>query len=664
MSQLRIMAARRVWFLILMICTLSICSIASDRSHQHETRQSRRRRRRSADNGNRRHDQRQHSAKNGLDEISTLFDRLSEDSPDLDSTNTSNWIEQMGNDLQIFLRNNVFGQNDVDSRSDSFLSHVTSTHPEGDSADASAQHGNIRSGDDASSAADSTESTSPNWLDAFIEGISHTDDAHDNDHAQVRDEEKESFLEGLTTISQQWKESSTKIPTIDAIKAVFSALDDVLKQLDRTFGKVFEGFDSFPLAVVYFLAYEDSQKNVSWKRRQHLWYDQVPRNVMVELHDALYLSQLAYVDSLQVFADGLRRFHNNSWQLVYGSTESRPNYPANFLLVHKQMAPMHEKKPRHHADAMQSIMPWESKPWLEYEEDADSNGRSNEIEVVLVVRGTKELTDVLSDGMLEPVPYRDGFAHGGILQGGLELAEEHLPKLRQLLEHSGRERIKLYIVGHSLGAGAGTIAAMEFNEYDFITVEAVGFGCPALLSPELSESVKDYVETIVADSDIVPRMSGATLVNVLLDMMKLEWKEQFHADLEFYVARAKQMSPLAKLVPKADDLKKWFEALIADKSDHPIRQIADSGKHADAHTRHSAGIQRTEPVLIPPGSCIHMYRDGVGYTAAYTPCDFFNQVDVSRTAVDDHMIMTGYHRAMVTWVRDQDQNFMVGVSPM
>ena len=63
--------------------------------------------------------------------------------------------------------------------------------------------------------------------------------------------------------------------------------------------------------------------------------------------------------------------------------------------------------------------------------------------------------------------------------------------------------------------------------------------------------------------------------------------------------------------------------------------------------------ERSTVQLFPPGTCIHLYRDGVGVTACYTPCDFFSEFDVSRTMVDDHLIATGYDRLFHEWARQQ-----------
>jgi pimeloyl-ACP methyl ester carboxylesterase len=96
-----------------------------------------------------------------------------------------------------------------------------------------------------------------------------------------------------------------------------------------------------------------------------------------------------------------------------------------------------------------------------------SNGENfmNSLEAVLVVRGTKDMSDMMSDALLEPVDYGvDGKAHDGIYRSSLWLHETYRQFLEQLVRHTGRSKLKLWLVGHSLGAGTAALACLEFNK--------------------------------------------------------------------------------------------------------------------------------------------------------------------------------------------------------
>jgi len=441
------------------------------------------------------------------------------------------------------------------------------------------------------------------------------------------DETKNEFLASLLgQVRMNLDHLDKNIIGFEFLDIILDAMDKAYGQLQNTFGDLVEDIDiTIPLALKYFLEQEDGMKNPSWKRGQHKFHSSIPKKKVMELHEALYLSQLTYVSTIEEFNLGLSKFQNGMWELGYGIAKSLPDMPAHFLLIHKNIKPLPDTK------YQIPLLPWE------YIKDT-------ELLVALAVRGTKELADAIADASLEPVEYREGYSHSGILKNGLNLAKRLLPKLEELLKLSGRDKIRLYLAGHSLGAAAAAIAAIEFNDYEWIIAESVGFGCPSLLSQELSESTKDFVTTVVADADIVPRMSGASINNLFLDLIEFDWTSSVLKDIEVSLEKVRALKPLIKnILPKTDDVLQWAEELINSK----IRPKLDEREKK----------KRIPNFLIPPGNCIHFYRDGVGYSASYIPCSFFSSIDLARTLVDDHMIMTGYHRAMVTIVRDWEKNF-------
>lgn len=212
-----------------------------------------------------------------------------------------------------------------------------------------------------------------------------------------------------------------------------------------------------------------------------------------------------------------------------------------------------------------------------------------------------------------------------------------------------RDKVKVILIGHSLGAGAAVIAGMELREHDFLDVEVVGFGCPSLLSRDLSESTKDYITTVVNDADIVSRMSGASMTNILLDLMDYDWTQDALEDLEFSLERARESFPdFASFFPDTQKALEWFETRLNEVVRPNLLQ-----------RKNTQQTERLPSVLIPPGTCIHLFRDGYGVTGTYTPCDFFSSVEFSLTLLDDHLIPTGYNRALLAAAQDTDRDYSV-----
>jgi Lipase (class 3) len=243
----------------------------------------------------------------------------------------------------------------------------------------------------------------------------------------------------------------------------------------------------YPTNLFYYMEHEDSKKTPSWKRRMHRFYKGIDIDCVDDLNDHLQLAALSYADTAEEVQEGLEN-NKTPYEVVLVDTNSYPNRPAHFIAV-KRAQPI----------------------WSPY------------LEVLISVRGTKTIEDALTDLLCDYKDYKGGKAHSGVLNGGQYLAQRHKPLLMKLLKSSGKKEIKLTLVGHSLGAGAASIIGMELHDEPKFIVNVVGFGCPALLSKDLSEKTRSYITTVVADSDCVPRLSAATVVNALLDIMEYNY---------------------------------------------------------------------------------------------------------------------------------------------
>ena len=471
--------------------------------------------------------------------------------------NLFRWFDEMGDRTRKFLESNVFGQQDLaSSASDgeeskkapsNFLEHLFSSS----------------SGEGSKTEAEANENPYIPLFNRLTQvGEAIMGDASTKNPLS-KDELAKTLVQRAQSLIANANENDQKLNMMEFVNLLKENFDKVMVQLEATFGTLLKDqtIDAGLLAVamIYYVGHEDATKTPTWKRRQHRFYESVNQQFVTELHDALYLSQLAYVDTIDQIRTGLQSFQQDAWELLYATTESLPDLPAHFLMIHKQLAPLD----KNNIDIL-PILPWER--------DRQSN---QVVTVTLSVRGTKHLTDALADGLLEPADYRGGKAHGGILAAGKKLVEKHLPILKEILKHSGREKIKLFIVGHSLGAGAGSIAAMEFQEYDFIDVEAVGFGCPSLLSRELSESTKDYITTIVSDADVIPRMSGSSMVNLLAKLLGFDWTSEVLEDAEFSLERAQMTTPFGSMLPDKQKLQEF----LTDFLEKQVRtRLRDTGK--------------------------------------------------------------------------------------
>ena len=269
---------------------------------------------------------------------------------------------------------------------------------------------------------------------------------------------------------------------------------------DINLSDLFQSIPNFA-ALHYYLEHQESIKTPSWKRRRHRFQSAVEVMKVNELNEALILSELSYADNVEEVRAGLESLYDvdessklkkeksnkAQWELLFCDTQSRPNEPSHFLAIQKNAS--------------------------QYDDT---------LHLLMVVRGTKSMSDLITDAMMEATDHEydgvKGKAHVGLTRSGEYLTKRHMKLLATLLQLSDKRKLDITLVGHSLGAGAATIAAMNMNSDQFsrdignggdnnvkVSANVIGFGCPALLSQNLSLMTRNFVTTVIADNDVIPR---------------------------------------------------------------------------------------------------------------------------------------------------------------
>ena len=256
------------------------------------------------------------------------------------------------------------------------------------------------------------------------EGTTETSTATTNEIILAR------VLERTKVLTQ--KQEDTSVGMRDFMECMRSALMKVAQQLQDNFGELLAtNIDAFiVLAIPYFAMARDAENSPLWKRKLHRFYPKVTKDEWIDLHDALYLSHLAYVNTIKEFETGLEAFQEGAWKKLYGTTQSLPDLPASFLLIHKELDPLENNNNNNNKQPNQ-ILPFQT-PLDVLQEVLRKPPPQTEVLVTLVIRGSKDLPDFLNDGLLEPEEYRGGYAHHGILASGKNLVQQYLPILKEL----------------------------------------------------------------------------------------------------------------------------------------------------------------------------------------------------------------------------------------
>ena len=346
--------------------------------------------------------------------------------------------------------------------------------------------------DEKKSSGGGLQSMASNFL-SFISGQKKDASAIDELVARTRDSIEQGDVEDSTSFA-------------DILKMINSYKNDIGEIAQKYVGDI-DLSEVSPNALFYYLEYEDERKNPSWKRRVHRFCAGLDMKKVYELNDYCSLAQLCYADTVDLIREGLET-HSAPHELVYAEIRSQPGKPANFLALRR-----------------------------------DQPSNSQHLEVLIGVRGTKSIADALTDMLCDVDDYRGGKAHKFILESGKFLVEKHRDLLDKLLKESGKKKLKITLVGHSLGAGAASIAGIELNDDPRFDVEVIGFGCPALLSKELAEQ-NSFIQTVVNDSDVIPRTSAIAIVNLILNVKEFDWTKYMQRDVSQSVAEIQRVQPV------------------------------------------------------------------------------------------------------------------------
>eukprot|EP00581_Thalassiosira_minuscula_P007834 CAMPEP_0183705544 /NCGR_PEP_ID=MMETSP0737-20130205/2589_1 /TAXON_ID=385413 /ORGANISM="Thalassiosira miniscula, Strain CCMP1093" /LENGTH=602 /DNA_ID=CAMNT_0025932701 /DNA_START=144 /DNA_END=1952 /DNA_ORIENTATION=+ len=419
------------------------------------------------------------------------------------------------------------------------------------------------------------------------------------------------FIQKASELTRYLQSGKAKRGFLELHDAMMKALGEVTESVWRNFGHI-DWHRLKPFSIAYFVEHMETLITPSWKRRAHAFAPTVSANEVKELHKALYLTNLAYLDTVEEIKQGLKQ-ESSEWELIYAQLKNAPGEPAHYIALRKE-------------------------PLLH------SMVRQDSLDVLLVIRGTKDFSDVLSDGLLDAVEFRGGLGHAGLVQSGKFIVDHHIDLLHSLLKMAKKEKIKLTLLGHSLGAGAAAIAAIIFNEdQKAIDANVIGFGCPALLSEELSKAATPYITTIISDADMIPRLSGPTLINAVFDVMSYDWIEKGLTDLRSGLEFIRTNMPFDIPVEHVESVYKYIKQFLDDNIKIEIEEMAKA--------------TREDVVLMPPGNCIHFYRDGVSVTGKKISCEFFDSLEISRTMLDDHLVGIGYNRMLLDYMRHHLEDY-------
>ena len=282
--------------------------------------------------------------------------------------------------------------------------------------------------------------------------------------------------------------------------------------------------------------------------------------------------------------------------------------------------------------------------------------------ILLVIRGTDNNFDLLTDCCACGVPFEDGgYVHSGMHRAAKWFMDHELDTLLNLLIETPEAHIQL--VGHSLGGGTAAILAALLRPYD-PTAQAVAIGPPPVadVATSIAFDLDGLCTSFIHENDIVSRASLTAIDGVREEIQAFPWWDHAKADMlasPWISTPAAVVSSMASSLPSISapaPLADVWSASMASLSAasawlRPSKGLATGDPFHVEHSELEVAIE-----LVPPGRIYHLFKapqdpDDPGthinlldpdpdrplqYFMKRVPPETFSKINMVNSAFEDH----------------------------
>ena len=387
-----------------------------------------------------------------------------------------------------------------------------------------------------------------------------------------------------------------------------------------------------------------------------------------ELNEAIRIAPLALKSVYEEDeVENQRIARSQGWSLVYCESKSLPEKPAYSMYAC-------------HINNRHLI---------------DDNSEQYRGEVVLAVRGTSTIQDVVTDIRSQPIlfpPSKDSidrllngeiykaenfddvkltsergrkdkedsggcaddtydwlwiegnnYACGGMARAAMWLLSQVGPSLRRFHEMGYR----ITLTGHSLGGAVSTLLAYMIKSR-FPSTFVVAYSCPAMVDENIAEEMRSYVLTVILRDDVIPRFTPKAIRLLMSDLskFKLKYKEHMQLDYNDAIERAGSLwSPRWRAIHNAHQVK-------SNKANFSLNDLIDGGNmlsssNDDGDFDEIKDIKRD---FFVPGVIIHIYSYRGKYRSAVIKNnhEVLQKIDIYGNIFADHFSKNVFNALLET----------------
>lgn len=143
--------------------------------------------------------------------------------------------------------------------------------------------------------------------------------------------------------------------------------------------------------------------------------------------------------------------------------------------------------------------------------------------ILFLFKGTSSINDIITDLNVSIQPFEDGHVHQGMYESAKWFDQKFKEKILKLKE---KTNYSLKLIGHSLGSGVASILTILWKDIE--NIKCYSFGCPSVLSLNLSEKYSSFIISIINGDDIVPLLSLSSIDHLRKNV------ELFHQEYQIY----------------------------------------------------------------------------------------------------------------------------------